>query len=59
MSLRIVRVLTSSRSASSVPVQAGRDCSSASRESNRDEVSSMLKIVVTIRNVMFLYGFYV
>src|SRR5688572_10335709 len=59
MSFRTVRVLTSSRSASSDPVQAGRDCSRASRASSRDGASSISKVSLMNRNRGFLYGFYV
>src|SRR5919109_2461547 len=58
MSLRIVRGVTSNRSASSAPVHAGRVCSNASNDSNRDDVSSMPKIPPLNRNLMFLYGSY-
>jgi hypothetical protein len=46
--LRIVRVVTSNRSASSAPVHAGRACNNASKDNNRAEVSSMLKIIAQI-----------
>jgi hypothetical protein len=36
----MVRVVTSSLSANSAPVQAGLVCSNASRDNNREEVSS-------------------
>src|SRR5690349_8480462 len=48
MSLRMVRVETPSRSASSEPGQSGRVCRSASSASIRDGVSTMSKRVAQL-----------
>src|SRR3954469_3390952 len=58
MSLRIVRVLTSSRSASRGPVQSVRVCSRAKRRSRRVDVSSTRTVSGSMRNESFLIGPY-